>query len=80
MQDHVPLRVAIHRGRSNIVAAHTIIRPKLFAVKAHVGIARDCAARLVVCFPFAFGPANIFQVVLTKEQNQSCDDGCDSLL
>jgi len=31
MNDHVPLRVTIHGGRPNIVATHTIIRPKLFA-------------------------------------------------
>src|SRR5262249_7393526 len=31
MNDHIPWRVTIHGGRPNIVATHTIIRPKLFA-------------------------------------------------
>ena len=74
MNNHVPLRVAIHGRRSNIVAAQTIIRPKLFAAKAHVGIARDCAARLVIVFWFALGPANRIPAAAgAKEQNQSCD-------
>jgi hypothetical protein len=46
MNDHVPLRVAVHCGRSNIVATEAVIRPKLFATEAHVGIARDGAARV----------------------------------
>ena len=74
MHDHVPLRVAIHGGRSNIVAAHTIIRPKLFAAKAHVGIARDCAARLGGCCLICFWPGKQIPAGTgAKEQNQSCD-------
>ena len=56
MNDYLPLCVTMHGGRSNIVATHTIIRPKLFPAEAHVGIVRDCVARLdirlAVCFGF----------------------------
>ena len=54
MNDHVPLRVTIHGGRPNIVAAHTIIRPKLFAAEAHVGIVRDDTARVAIRLPVCF--------------------------
>ena len=54
MNDHVPLRVAIHCGRSNIMAAQTIVRPKLFPRKTHVGITRGRAARFARRFPVFF--------------------------
>src|SRR5581483_11783239 len=38
MDDYVPLRIGIHCGWSNVVAAHAVVRPKLFASKSHVGI------------------------------------------
>jgi hypothetical protein len=46
MNDHIPLRVAIHCRRSNVMTAHTIVRPKLLAAKAEIGIARDRTARV----------------------------------
>jgi hypothetical protein len=54
MNYHVPLRITIHRGRPNVVAAQAIIRPKLFTAETHVGIARDRTARLGRRFPFCF--------------------------
>lgn len=47
MNDNVPLRVAVHSGRANVVAAETIIRPELFATEAGGGISRSGSARRV---------------------------------
>ncbi len=73
MNDHVPLRVTIHGGRPHIMAAHAIVSPKLFAAQAHVGIARDCAARLrcgLICLrPGKHIPTRTH----TNEHNQSYD-------
>ena len=52
MNNHVPLRVSIHGGRSNVMAAQTIIRPQLLARETHVGIARACVARFAYGFRF----------------------------
>jgi hypothetical protein len=54
MHDHVPLRVTIHCGRPNIVAAQTIIRPKLFTSETHIGIARGGIARRGIRLPVSF--------------------------
>ena len=54
MNDHVPLRVTIHRRRPNIVTAETIIRPKLFASETHIGIARGGIARRGIRLPVSF--------------------------
>ncbi len=74
MHDHIPLRVAIHSGRSDIVAAQTIIRPKLFAAKTPVGIAGNCAGRLVGCCLISLWPGKRIPTgTRAKEQNQNCD-------
>ena len=52
MNDHVPLRVSVHRGRPNVMAAKTVVRPKLFPGKAHIGIVRDGRPRLGSSFLF----------------------------
>src|SRR5438876_7879504 len=54
MNDHIPLRVTIHCRRSNVMAAHTIVGPKLFTAKTHVGIVRDRTARFGRRLPFFF--------------------------
>lgn len=54
MDDHVPLRVVVHCGRPNVVAAQTVVRPELFASKAHIGIVSDDTAR--------FGNSILFRV------------------
>ena len=46
VNNDVPLRVGIHRGRPNVVAAQTVVRPKLFAAETHIGIVRDRVARM----------------------------------
>jgi len=61
MNDDIPLRVTIHCWWSNVVAAQTIIRPKLLAAKAHVGIARDGIARLGSWLPICFRVAEQIQ-------------------
>ena len=67
MNDHIPLRVTVHCRRPNVMAAQAIIRPKLFAAKAHVGTARDRTARLGSRFPFCFR----FEVVLARSRTKA---------
>src|SRR5262249_29413131 len=70
MNDYVPLRVAIHCGRSNIMAVHTIVRPKLFTGKTHVGIARDGSARLGWRFLVCFGVSKQVHARADEEQKE----------
>ena len=80
MNDHVPLCVAVHCGRSNIMAAQTIIRPKLFATEAHVGIVRGRTARRVRPFPVCFRLGKQAHSRAREEWNQSREyaaiEGC----
>ena len=52
MNDHVPLRVSVHRGRPNVMAAKAVVRPKLFPGKAHIRIVRDAPLRRGSSFLF----------------------------
>jgi hypothetical protein len=71
MNDYIPLSVAVHGGRSNIVAAQAIVRPKLFACEAHVGIAETAPFDSVSVFRFALGSASRFQLVLAKSRSKA---------
>src|SRR6266481_9090968 len=74
MNDHVPLRVAIHRGQSNIMAAQTVIRPKLFTAETHIGIARGGSARRVSLLPVCFRLGKQAQSRAREKQNESHED------
>jgi hypothetical protein len=54
MDDYIPLRVIVPCGGLNVMAATAVVRPKLFAAEAHVGIVRDASARIssgtLACF------------------------------
>jgi hypothetical protein len=55
MNDYIPLSVTVHGGRSNVVAPHAIVGPKLFTTKAHERIARDRTARFRSGLPVYVG-------------------------
>src|SRR5947207_6669999 len=74
MNNHIPLRVSIHCGRSNIMAAQTIVRPKLFPRKTHVGIARDRIARLGRRSLFCFRVRKQSQARADEEYEESCEE------
>ena len=85
MNDYIPLCVTIHCRRPDVVAAQTIVRPKLFTAELHAGITRGRTARLGGRFPVCLWSGQPIPADADEnEQDQSCEvaavDCCNHII